>query len=211
MSARSRGFVLAIVIAVHGFAALPLPHSVKPAMMRSPVAQAEFERWSTLLSRVGIQRNATQLQADAVKIGTQTAKLRKQALAPFSPMFRHTGTGQGWSFFNTPDAYPDRLRVEARIDGGWSLLFEALSEEADFLAPQLTYRRVRGVYDGNTDRPGASYNHLVDWIAEEAFDHFPDVDRVRVSFVRTHTTAPGQTPDPMKTTRLKRVRNRTSP
>ena len=110
MSARTRGILLAIVIAIHGFAALPIPHSIKPSMMQSPLARTEIERWSKLLSRVGIDRDVTQIQANAILIGTRLASLRKTILTPVSPLFRYTGTGQGWSFFNTPDAYPDQLR-----------------------------------------------------------------------------------------------------
>jgi len=211
MSPRNRGIILAIVVAVHGFAALPIPQAVNPSMMESPVAIAESERWSEILSRLGIQRDAPTLRADTMRISKQLSSARKKALSPFSQLFRYTGTGQGWGFFNTPDAYPDQLRVEADIDGQWVLLYAALSKEADFLADKLTYRRVRGVYDGNTDRPGDSYNHMVDWIADETFTAFPDAKRVRVSFVRTHTTVPGVPPDDMSKARLKRLRKRSQP
>ncbi len=211
MSPRNRGIAIAIVLAVHGFAALPIPHSANFSVMQSPVAIAESERWSELLAHVGIEREASELRTSTARINNQLALGRKKVLAPFSQLFRYTGTGQGWGFFNTPDAYPDQLQVEALIEGKWTLLFAALSKETTFLSEKLTYRRVRGVYDGNTDRPGASYNHMVDWIAEETFGAFPGAQRVRVSFVRTHTTVPGQPADPIHKIRLKRVRKRTQP
>jgi hypothetical protein len=52
------------------------------------------------------------------------------------------------------------------------------------------------VYDGNTNKPGASWENLSRWIANRVFDSQPGVVEVRVYFERFHTVPPGGTPDP---------------
>ncbi len=210
MSASLRAGLLAVVLGIHGFIALPLPSSVREVDLKKPVAAAELQRWSHWLGKVGIDRSPDHLRADVLRIGQPVAAFRRAVLKPMQPFLRLTGTGQGWGFFNTPDSYPDQLRVEGRKKGEWELLFAAMDPEHDHLGPQLRYRRIRGVYDANTDRPGASYKHLVDWIADQIFQGDPDVTAVRVSFLRTHTTPPGRPADDLAKKRLVRIRRRPS-
>jgi hypothetical protein len=210
MTAARRAGLLAIVLGIHGFIALPLPHSVREVDLKKPVATAELQRWSHWLRKVGVERTPDALRQDVLRVGQPLAAFRRAALKPLQPILRWTGTGQAWGFFNTPDAFPDQLRIEGRRNGNWELLFAALHPEHDTLGPQLRYRRVRGVYDANTDRPGASYKHLVDWIAAEVFEGDPDLMAVRVSFLRTHTTPPGRPTDDMAKKRLVRIRRRPS-
>jgi len=206
--ARARATVLAVVIAIYGFIALPLPHSVREADLKRPVARAELQRWSKWLSKAGISRDEETLRQNVLRIGKPLASFRKTMLTPVKPILRWTGTGQAWGFFNTPDAFPDQLQIEGWKDSDWEVLFAALDPERSFLSSKLQYRRIRGVYDGNTDKPGPSYKNFVDWVAAETFAAHPDLVRVRVSFIRTHTTPPGRKADDMHEVRLRRVRSR---
>jgi hypothetical protein len=209
--AKIRAAVLAGVLAVHGLAAAPLPSHVSRAELNQPLATAEIERWAGILQNWGVDIEVDELKEKVFVISRRASSLRKNGLAPFRPLLRLTGTGQGWGFFNYPDAFPDRLQVEARAQGEeWDLIFQALHPEHDFLSPQLRYRRVRGLYDGNTDRDRGSFDPFVDWVSEHVFAAYPDYDRVRVSFLRTHTLRPGLEPDDMEEIRMKRVRKRES-
>ena len=209
--AKIRAAVLTGVLAVHGLAAAPLPSHVSRAGLNQPIATEEFERWTDILQGWGVDIEVDELKEKVFVVSRRIAGLRKKSLAPFRPLMRLTGTGQGWGFFNYPDAFPDRLQVEARAQGEpWKLIFQALHPEHEFLRPQLRYRRVRGLYDGNTDRDRGSYDPFVDWVSEQVFAAHPEYDRVRVSFQRTHTLRPGLAPDDTVETRMKRVRRRES-
>ena len=161
------------------------------------MAIEELERWVGLLADLGIETTRGELVDHILDSGGRLVGLRKAALAPLQPVFRATGTGQGWGLFAYPDSYPDRLVVEGRTaDSTWAPLYVALDPDHDFLRPQLTYRRVRGVYDGHSDRPGRPYDNFVHWVAQEAFANAPGLSAVRVRFERSHTLPPTQPQDP---------------
>jgi len=204
--AQLRALVIALAVAWHGLAAAPSPKSISRAQFRHPVALEELDRWVGLLGEVGVETTRPELVDHLVSTGGALVAVRSALLAPVQPVFRLTGTGQGWGLFAYPDSFPDRLIVEGRTGGeDWAPLYRALEPDHAFLAPQLTYRRVRGVYDGHTDRPGRPYDNFARWVAREAFAAQPALVEVRVRFQRTHTLPPTQPADPKTTSRLKRV------
>lgn len=210
-SPKVRAALLAIVIAVHGVAAAPLPSGVSASQFKNPIAQDEMRGWSRILSRIGIERSPEQLAEQALALGKQTSELRKTLLKPFGPLLRVTGTGQGWGLFTYPNSYPHRMEIQVREKGTWRVIFRALDPEHAWLEPTLTYRRVRGVYDDNVLNPRSSYNNFVRWVAGRAFEDFPDADAVRVRMIRSHVTLPGKPDDPETTVRLVRTVERATP
>jgi hypothetical protein len=205
---RVRAALIALGVVVHGFAAAPLPRSVKRSQMDTPMAKEELGRWVAVAARVGVEITIPELADWMTSTGAVAASARKAVMAPFGPWFRLTGTGQGWGLFTYPDTFPHRLTVEVREGRSWRTVYAGLDPDATWMRPQLAYRRVRAVYDGNTDKVGPSYEPFVDWVAAHAFADFPDAKQVRVGFVRTHSTMPGEAADPEVAARLLRVRSR---
>ena len=206
-----RAAVITFALVVHGIPALPLPRSIKRSQFDTPMASEEMARWSRLVGSVGIDRSASQLSDLFFAMGTVAVDARKMMVAPFARFYRVSGTGQGWGLFTYPDSFPHQLCVDIRREGGgWEQIYAGLDPTDDWHRPQLVYRRIRGVYDGSTEKPGITYTNFVSWVSGEAFADFPDAEAVRVSFLRAHNTRPGEPQDPEKKRRWERVKTRKS-
>jgi hypothetical protein len=191
---------------VYGLAASPLPKSLKRSQFDNPIAEEEFDKWVGILGGVGISTTRKDLADEVFDFGSIFAGVRGVLLGPFKGWFRISGTGQSWGLFTYPDSYPHQLVVEVRPAGGeWKTVFAGLDPDATWMRDQLAYRRVRGVYDGNTKNPGASYDNFVQWIGKRALEDFPDAAEVRVGFIRTHTVMPGVPPDPERLPRFQKT------
>ena len=210
-SPKVRAALLAVVIAVHGVAAAPLPNGVSEGDFKNPIARDEMRRWSEILKGVGIEATPEELAKTALGLGKKTSELRKTLLKPFGPIFRVSGTGQGWGLFTYPNSYPHRMEIDMRVGDQWQTLFRALDPEHTWMEHHLTYRRVRGVYDDNVMSTRSSYNNFVRWIAKRAFEDFPQAEAVRVRMIRSHVVLPGAPPDPETTVRLIRTVQRDAP
>lgn len=188
-----RAGLLLVVVTIYGLAALPLAYKADRKAYDRPFARDEFKRWGALLAAVGIETTHEQL-ADLAFAGTElSVGARKRLIKPWSPLFKITGTGQAWGLFTYPDRFPARLVVEARPKGGeWRRLYASLDPEATFLRDALVYRRVRGVYDGQSEKAGESWDRFVSFVAGRTFEAYPDVDEVKVKFVGIRTYEPGE-------------------
>jgi hypothetical protein len=207
--AQLRAVLLAVAFFWYGLAALPSPKKISRGQFEHPVAVEELDRWVDILAGLGLKLERAELIDHLVGTGGAVVSARSRLLAPAQSVFRLTGTGQGWGFFAYPDSYPDRLIVEGRRDSEpWTLLYRALDSTHAFLSKQLTNRRIRGVYDGHSDRPGKPYDNFAGWVASEAFEADPSLHQVRVRFERTHTLPPTHQPDLETTSRLERVIDR---
>ena len=60
----------------------------------------------------------------------------------------------------------------------------------------ISFRRVRGIYDGAANKPNRSFRNLTRLLSERLFTLRPDLVEVRWSMERRHTTKPGQPKDP---------------
>lgn len=202
------GLLLAVIL-VQLFAAAPLPKTVKRSNFDEPVAREELGNIRDLLADIGVQVTHAQLADGFTAVARPLASFRGALMAPFTGVLRLTGTGQSWGLFTYPDTFPHRLVVDARpTDGAWRTLYAGLDPDETWNVELLTYRRVRGVYDGNTAKPGASWDNLSRWIADRVFDEFADVGEVRVYFQRFHTVIPGRPPDTEVVTRHPRTYHR---
>ncbi len=200
-----------VVLLVYGVVALPLPKTLAKKTFENPVAVEELARWTEVLGGVGVQTSPTELRDGLLTAGSLLGGTKAAVLQPVKPWLRLTGTGQAWGLFTYPDTFPHRLVIEGRSDlTTWRTLYAGLDDDADFMREVLTYRRVRGVYDGNTTTPGDSWNNFSKWAAYQALDAFPDLVEVRVGFRRFHTIPPGGVPDPEVVTRHLRVYRRDS-
>lgn len=204
--AHLRAILIALALLVNGIAASPLPKSVKRSQFTSEVGVEELDRWVGILGGVGVTVTRKDLGEQLYTVGKFFTDLRRSLLGPFGTWFRTTGTGQGWGLFTYPDSYPHQLVIEVRKAGGdWRPVYAALDPDATWRRSTFVYRRVRGVYDGNTQKPGASYDNFVARVGEQALAEFPDEAEVRVGFIRTHSTMPNVKPDPERLPAFRRV------
>lgn len=196
------GFI-ALVLAVHGLAAAPLPHVVTRRDLESPVAAEEVDRWAQRLTALGYTISPQELGEKVISITGLIGGTHRALLRPFRPMFRYTGTGQGWGLFANPDIFPSRLEIRAQRGGDWQTVYLRLDPMHRWGADVLTFRRVRGIYDagGYGKRPQAPYRRFADWIGRRLLESDPEVTAVEVRMLRTHTTLRGQRPDDKVTPR----------
>ncbi|MSQ03157.1 MAG: hypothetical protein EXR71_14920 [Myxococcales bacterium] len=188
-----RAALLLVVVVVHGFAAAPLARSASRRRYDLPLARDELTRVATLAGRVGIDTSADQLADTAYAVVKTQSGLRSAVLAPFADVLELTGTGQAWGLFTHPDRFPARLVVEGRPAAGeWRRLYASLDPDATFNLDKFVYRRIRGVYDGNSDKAGRAWDPFVSWVAMEVFAAYPAIDEVRVKFRGIHTFEPGE-------------------
>ena len=191
--AQIRAAVLAVVIAAHAILAAPLPQVVTPHMLRDDANREEFERWMEWLHRLGdpiSEATARQLLFDITGvIGRAHASVRRPIQTVIG--WSHTGTGQGWALFVNPDTWPNRLEIDGRVGDTWEALYRRFDPQRDLLDGQLTYRRVRAVYDNPTTTPRPSARELARWIAGRVLLARTDVEQVKVRVVRCHTPIPG--------------------
>lgn len=203
-----RAAAIAGLIGLYGTVALPLPRTVTAKTFDNPVAVEEIERWTGILGGLGVHTDPAEIRGVLIGAGGLLGGAKATLLEPARPWLRLTGTGQAWGLFTYPDTFPHKLTVEGRAGETWRLLYAGLDDEADFLRDVFVYRRVRGVYDGNTTTPGDSWNNFTRWAADQAFAAFPDLVEVRVGFQRFHTTPPDGEADPTVVPRHLRVYRR---
>jgi len=198
VTAELRAGLIAGVLAVYGFAALPLPKAVQRSTFETPVAREELGRIITLAAGFGVALEHDRFADDLTRWGNAVGAVRRTALLPVKGWLRITGTGQAWGLFTYPDTWPHQLVVEALAGDRWEVLYAGLDPAATWDREVFVYRRVRGVYDGNTTRPGASWENFALWTARRAALAAPEAPQVRVGFVRFHTTPPTGEADPQR-------------
>lgn len=205
-----RAGVISVALLGHGIYAIPNPANIDRQDLRSPEGAEEMERWRGLLGGVGIEVTSEGLEDFTLWWTGHANRLHRQVKAPFRPAFRLTRSNQAWALFASPDTHPHRLEVYVRIDGAWRTAFRRNDPNYDFLDRALRFRRVRGIYDGSSQKPGVPYWNFSRWVSREVLTRWPKGDRVRVQMVRTHTKLPWEEPDPVSEARVRREHTRTA-
>ena len=207
MTPQIRAIILAIVVLIHGLAAAPLPSKMHKRDQNDEAVQKELSRWVDALSGIGISVSEKGLWNFSYQAGNIATKSRNAILKPVRPFFKLTGTGQGWGLFTHPDRRPDHLEVWGKAENAkeWKLLYRSLDEDHRFMADKLSYRRLRGLWDGNANRPKRyfkknrkkqPYLYFTQWVACEAFSKHPELHKVKVQYERSFTTTPKEKPNP---------------
>jgi hypothetical protein len=185
-----RAALITVVVLVHGVAALPVPHVVHPRELDDPVARDEVARWVERLGRVGVELTPEELGTLVVTWSGRLGRAHRQVLAPARPLFRWTGTGQGWALFANPDTHPSRLELSFLQGTDERLAYRRLDDVHDWQADVLAYRRVRGLYDATSARHRATptVRRLAGWLLSEAP---AQVDGLQLRQVATPLRLPG--------------------
>lgn len=202
-----RAGVITAVIAVHSMIAAPSPRGVDREDLRTLEGKEEIDRWRELLSSVGVEVTRRELSDEVVYWTHAVNDAHRSLRKPFVPWLRATGTGQGWALFASPDTWPHRLEVYIYVEDRWVPIYRRNdpAPDLDFLDDVFRYRRVRGIYDGSTEKQRVVYWNFSRWIAKKALIAHPDATKVRIQMVRTHTTLPWEAPDPSEKARAQRV------
>lgn len=192
-----RALLIALVLLVHGTKAMPWP-DVRPRDLDYGVAQDELARWAGIFTAAGHPITQEELAQRVLAVGRGSAAVQRALHGPFKPLLDLTGTGQAWGLFAYPDPYAGRLVVSVkRLTrgglSGWEVVYRAPREGEDWLVDLLEYRRVRGIYDDNGDRPkpGIFYDRLCDWLATEIMARRQDVAEVQVRLDLVTNRVPG--------------------
>lgn len=193
--AKIRAALLAFVIASQMFLALPMPHRVSESDLRKPEAKEELGRWMSLIHSIGIDWTRDEVKTGVIEWTHWITDNHKGLSKPIKPLRRYLGIGQSWALFAAPDTHPNRLQVEARIDGEWKMVFRRVDPEHRMMNTQISFRRVRGVHDGVSNKPGKIYHALCEFIARGVFEQMPQADAIRVQMYRHHKTAPHKPTD----------------
>lgn len=205
-AADRRAALLLVVIAVQLVQAIPIPSRVRRSDFETDYAKEELAAWVEALGRWGIETPPAQLAETFFTVGSVAAEARRTLVAPLRPVYRLSGTGQQWGLFTYPDVYPHQLEVAARAGAGpWTILYRGNDPEHAWQKPVLSYRRLRGVYDGNATKPGVSWTTFTRWVARRVFAEFPEYQEVRVRLLRLHTVQPGEPKDTRKIARHART------
>jgi len=194
-----RAAIIAFALVIHGLLAAPLPQPVSKRDFKGPVSAQEVEKWHELATAVGWEMTDQEFQDLVMTVSNGIGETHVAMEKPIKKALRITGTGQGWALFAVPDAYPHRLEIQGKRSGdrNWHFIYRRHDPEfSEFLGSQINYRRVRGIYDGSSRRPGRTYKNFTKWVAVHAFNQFPELTEVRVRMIRAHTTIPGEEPDP---------------
>ena len=187
-----RAALLLAVVGANTLEALPLARSAKRENLDKEGARDEIARWQRVLARVGLDYTHAELADGAFAFASGGVALRGWLAGPFEPIFDLTGTGQNWGLFTHPDRWPARLVIEADAGGEWQRLYASLDPAHDFRGVAMVYRRMRAVYDGQSEKAGRAWDAFASWAAGEVFAAYPEVSRVRVKFIRLRTFEPGE-------------------
>lgn len=199
-----RAALLAVVLVAHGLVALPIGPRITEKSLTDPRAQDEVAAWMRLAGPLGFTKAS--FEQTLIVWSDRLVTADATITAPFKPVMHATRTGQGWALFANPDVDPLRFEVRGTFeDGSTRLLFARLDPDATWMSDVFAFRRVRGVYDlGGKGQP-PRYVNLCRWVADRAFDDFPDLAKVEIVQVEHRTNLPWQPPFPDTAERYKQV------
>lgn len=159
-----------------------------------PLHQRELGPLEQAFSAAGMGGAGALISDSVLEASRVLMKLRRSVLKPMLRVTRELGMGQRWRLFTVRGQHVYRIQVEAlQLDQRWRLLYRAHELDTLGLAAQLTYRRLRGIYDPrNKEEAGAQYEAFVKWISDTVLARHPEFLGVRVSMERLRLGAPAQ-------------------
>jgi hypothetical protein len=191
-----RAAIIAYVILFNVIAAIPSPGTINEETLARPTNQAELHRWVALFSAIGIETTPESLGEWYVGFAGDLTRAHRIAITPIEPWLAFTQTWQGWRLFGMPDERPYALELSVERDGKPEVIYLSGDSERTAYASLLEYRRVRAMYNPGHRGPPVTYRGFGKRLSERIFDDMPDVDRVTLTLIQSHTTLPGEPPDP---------------
>lgn len=192
-----RAALIGYFVVFNVLAALPSTGGASPDRFERPIMRAELERWSRFLRALGLDVDSARLGRSYLRFASAVEELRSTALSPIAWWFELTRTSQAWRLFGLPRERPAALSIAATNESSMQLLYSSRDERHRWRASLLEYRRVRAAYTPVSGRPPATYEGFAARIADEVFRERPRVERVNITLLESHTTLPGDPPDPI--------------
>jgi hypothetical protein len=191
-----RAAIIAYVVLFNVLSAIPSPGHITKETLARPINRAELDRWVEMLGSVGIDTNPEDLGNWYIGFAGDLERAHRWTVKPIEPLMTFTQTWQGWRLFGMPDERPYALEIEVSRDGKKEVIYQSGVPDKRWNASLLEYRRVRAVYNPGGSGPPSTYRGFGQRISDQIFEEMPDVDRVQITMLQTHTTLPGETPDP---------------
>lgn len=189
-----RAVLVVLHVFVITFHALPsVGGGLSRAAWHTPTVQGEFRAWSKRLQGVGIDIDVPELEDELWDVAVGYERGRNAILKPFMPYLEYCGTYQTWRMFVAPHRFPGRLHIDVDRGDGWETIYVARSDEYAWHRGWFDHDRMRAaIFRYAWKHYRRSRVHFADWVARQAGDEFPDVQRVRVSFMRYRTPSPDE-------------------
>lgn len=185
-------FVLYHVASMVMTAAPSARGTLKRSLWKDSTVQEEFASWATLLTNLGLDVDANQLEEQAWKFAKWWTAMHRKAIVPFLDYQRATGTGQSWRMFVAPHRYPTRLQIQIyRPDEGWVEVYRRGSSDHTWRRDQLDQLRVRSaLFNYFWGRRPRDYKAFLQWLAELAAMDFPHATQIRFDTYKYETQSP---------------------
>jgi hypothetical protein len=192
-----RALLILLALLVHGIYALPLPRELTLEKMREDAGKENVERWLGWFAAVGWHPDRAWFEQTVWKASKLSDELHDALKAPAKPWMTFSGNSQSWALFAIPERWPIRLEIRIQREGAteWEMLYRRLDPSYPAWDDVLSYRRMRGIWDGQIQKPKSGYKNMTKWLARRIFDADPTIARVEVRGVRTHTTLPSEPVD----------------
>ena len=182
----------AVLVLLHCLAifllSFPAPvGAMKKSAWRTKDMQATFASYTEAINGLGVELGQDELEAILWDAGTRFMAVRNQAVAPFQPYLRLTGSKQGWRMFGTVNRRPAWLEIEVgeSKDGPWRTVYRMRSTEHDWRRSQFDQERTRALVNNWSWLGGKkSYEQFSVWIAQRASEDFPDESHMRIGMER---------------------------
>jgi hypothetical protein len=191
-----RAAIIAYFVLFNLIAAIPTPGHISRETLERPINQAELRRWVSLFESVGIDTDPQRLGDWYLGFAASIERTRWWIVRPIDWWMSLTQTWQGWRLFGMPDERPYALKVAVRRGGEQEVLYQSGVADRRWKASLFEYRRVRALYNPGNSGPPSTYAGFGSRISEQIFAEMPDVDLVVISLLQSHTTLPGEPPDP---------------
>jgi hypothetical protein len=191
-----RAAVIAYFVVFSVLSALPSAGRASAERLERPVEQAELRRWARLFNGLGIATDPERLAAAYLPLAALLERVHGALILPIDWWQQLTDTRQTWRLFSMPHDRPSALKIVVSRGGQDELLYQSSDGEHDWGAGLLEYRRVRAAYKPSQAGPPGTYPGFAARLSERIFAELPEVERVTVSLVRSHTPLPGADADP---------------
>jgi hypothetical protein len=191
-----RAAIIAYVVVFNVLAAIPTPGNITQETLDRPINRAELTRWVRLFRSVGIDTDEKSLGDWYLGFAKSMENARAWVVKPIDPWMQFTQTWQGWRLFGMPDERPYALKIAVLRKGESEVIYQSGDWDKRWNASLLEYRRVRALYNPGGSGPPNTYTGFGARISDQIFEEMPDVDRVTISHLQSHTTLPGEPPDP---------------